>query len=406
MTGIYQRTNHKTAIFFVAILLAAGIPAPAVAAAAPSPAAAASADAEPGASSPAAAGAQCALSSPGVTLGAIPVPSAASDGRGQVIEHLVPMYLPGYYGDPFLQAAVIDHRRWEYSKMFPRLNDMYNSGLDRERVLRLSVDALLIQSRWNHAIAALQEIVSIKPNDNQALFLLGTIYKTLETTDADVIAGENYRCTLLRLRTASPTLGTQLDRLMRSAEKELTTTVESTYSGRTPGAIAVFGESPNIDGTISPGLQTRLDKALEMANRFPEAIIIASGGAVRTPFPEAEVIATYLIENGISSDRILKDNLARDTVGNVISMVRIFKERSIKNVLVVATRVHAPRAQVTLRNAAESAGLHVTLSAVGGGNAAHAGDIRGQMRLGFITAIRGAGLFEPTDFSPAAASAP
>lgn len=43
----------------------------------------------------------------------------------------------------------------------------------------------------------------------------------------------------------------------------------------------------------------RLQKTKEMAQKFPQAKIIVSGGAVKTEFAEADVMAKWLSENGI-----------------------------------------------------------------------------------------------------------
>lgn len=69
---------------------------------------------------------------------------------------------------------------------------------------------------------------------------------------------------------------------------------------------------------------SRLEKALEMAERFPDAKLILSGGDVKTEFTEAAVMKEWLVEQGIEETRLLLDEEARDTHGNAARAAGLF----------------------------------------------------------------------------------
>ena len=63
----------------------------------------------------------------------------------------------------------------------------------------------------------------------------------------------------------------------------------------------VYTDSP------SPVLKFRLDKAVEYLEAHPSVKCIVTGGqGTNEPRPEADVMAEYLVRNGISAERIIK----------------------------------------------------------------------------------------------------
>lgn len=66
----------------------------------------------------------------------------------------------------------------------------------------------------------------------------------------------------------------------------------------------------------------RLEHGLEMAEKYPDAKIILSGGDVRTEYTEASVMKNWLLEQGVDESRIILDEAARDTYGNAIGTLK------------------------------------------------------------------------------------
>ena len=73
-------------------------------------------------------------------------------------------------------------------------------------------------------------------------------------------------------------------------------------------------------------LKYRLDTAIDYLNENPETICIVSGAkGFNEPFTEAEGMARYLEQQGISPDRIIREDLAENTTGNIKYTMEIIK---------------------------------------------------------------------------------
>ena len=74
---------------------------------------------------------------------------------------------------------------------------------------------------------------------------------------------------------------------------------------------AVHGKTP------SRTLRYRLKKAVDYHKQNPDAIIIVSGGqGAQEDISEAEAMKIYLIENGVASDKIIKEDKSTSTTEN------------------------------------------------------------------------------------------
>ena len=74
-------------------------------------------------------------------------------------------------------------------------------------------------------------------------------------------------------------------------------------------------------------LKYRLDKALEYMNENPKTICIVSGGQGHNePYSEAEGMAQYLIEQGMSAERIMKEDKSKTTEQNISNSMKYIKK--------------------------------------------------------------------------------
>ena len=81
----------------------------------------------------------------------------------------------------------------------------------------------------------------------------------------------------------------------------------------------VYTDSP------SPVLKFRLDKAVEYLAAHPSVKCIVTGGqGTNEPRPEADVMAEYLVRNGISAERIIKEDKSVNTTGNMKNAAGLF----------------------------------------------------------------------------------
>lgn len=83
--------------------------------------------------------------------------------------------------------------------------------------------------------------------------------------------------------------------------------------------IVVLGFALNPDGTMKDELLGRLAVALASAERYPNAYVLCTGGGTASENPdttEADAMAAWLEDNGISRDRLIVENKSLDTAQN------------------------------------------------------------------------------------------
>ena len=68
--------------------------------------------------------------------------------------------------------------------------------------------------------------------------------------------------------------------------------------------LIVLGYPADNNGNPSPILKARLDKAIELYRKGVARKIIVTGAAVDNEFVESEVMAVYLVNNGIPQEDI------------------------------------------------------------------------------------------------------
>lgn len=95
---------------------------------------------------------------------------------------------------------------------------------------------------------------------------------------------------------------------------------------------------------ISSALKRRLDAALIYASRYPQVMIVVSGGqGADEACSEASAMKLYLIENGIDARRIIEEDHSVSTYTNFLYTKRILSMKNIK-MMVVTCDFHMYRA--------------------------------------------------------------
>lgn len=324
--------------------------------------------------------------------GILPAPEGKEAGRGRPIEDLVVRYGADYEDDPYLRDQVVQFRRWEWKDLYVELDEKAGERPDYLSTYRLQVEAYLINKNYREALSQLDQILRRDPGDLHALGVSILAAKTL----GDEVEVQRR---LVALEKRSPEAARAVAYFL-----EFTEDVLNHPFGAVPtqslefDAIAVFGQSPNSDGTPSKGLLDRLEKAKEMALRYPRAKIVLSGGPVRTPYAESDVMAKWLIENGVDEDRLLLDPAARDTPGNAIGMVELFKRYKLTRILGVGTQLHIPRATAVLKGYGEYVGYPMQVDGVGGGDPPRDDKKRAEVLYTYVNVARVMGLFTLGDF--------
>lgn len=112
--------------------------------------------------------------------------------------------------------------------------------------------------------------------------------------------------------------------------------------------IVVMGFQLNADGSMRSELYMRMKVALASAEKYPNAYIMCSGGGTAADDPkmtEAKQMAKWLRERGVSSDRIIVENLALSTIENAKFGCKLLYQNypQVKNLAVITSDYHIYR---------------------------------------------------------------
>ncbi len=99
---------------------------------------------------------------------------------------------------------------------------------------------------------------------------------------------------------------------------------------------------------MTPGkaLRRRLDIALELLKHYPNAVTVVSGGqGADESNTEAAAMQKYLIDHGVSEDRILIEDRSHNTIENIRNSLALLAERDLSDrpIIGVSHNYHALR---------------------------------------------------------------
>ena len=107
----------------------------------------------------------------------------------------------------------------------------------------------------------------------------------------------------------------------------------------------VLGFQLAPDGSMRDELIQRLSVALRCAERYPNALIVCTGGGTASEDPtatEAGRMAAWLIENGITAERVIAEDKSLTTAQNAIYTFDILESRypRVKELVIVSSDYH------------------------------------------------------------------
>ncbi len=120
--------------------------------------------------------------------------------------------------------------------------------------------------------------------------------------------------------------------------------------------IIVLGSRIRKDGTLTPILKGRVDKAIEFSKKQKEKnnrdiIFIPSGGKGEDEIiSEAEAMKNYLIENGIDESNIIVENRSINTYQNMKYSKELIDQKHKGNIIFSTTNYHVFRSGVIANN--------------------------------------------------------
>lgn len=109
-------------------------------------------------------------------------------------------------------------------------------------------------------------------------------------------------------------------------------------------AIVILGYGLKDDGTMRLILHTRVLTGLAIAQIFPLAPIIVTGGNPRNGNTEAEQMGKMLRLYGVPRERIILEERANSTVQNAAFSVPLAKQAGTSGIILVTSSSHQDRA--------------------------------------------------------------
>lgn len=113
-------------------------------------------------------------------------------------------------------------------------------------------------------------------------------------------------------------------------------------------AAVVLGNQVFPDGTPSPRLAARLDRAVRLYREGLCPVIIVSGGVGKEGVDEAAAMAGYLFRHGVPERAVILDASGVNTAATARFAARWLSENDGSSILAVSQYFHLPRTSLAL----------------------------------------------------------
>lgn len=122
------------------------------------------------------------------------------------------------------------------------------------------------------------------------------------------------------------------------------------YSLPRPADVAiVLGNTVYADGSPSPRLAARLDRAFQCYEQRQCKLVFVSGGIDASGTDEAQSMCRYLVRRGVPPGSIVVDHAGNDTWSTARNASAFMRNRGLSSALVVTQYFHLPRAIFALK---------------------------------------------------------
>jgi len=103
----------------------------------------------------------------------------------------------------------------------------------------------------------------------------------------------------------------------------------------TQTVIVVLGDRPLDDTTPTVDMVYRVLKGVELAEKFPKAIMIMSGGATKGHTPEAQMMGLITWARGVDPLRIILEDKSQTTRENAKNTANIVGSKNIQQIFII-----------------------------------------------------------------------
>lgn len=113
----------------------------------------------------------------------------------------------------------------------------------------------------------------------------------------------------------------------------------------------VLGSKVMPDGTPSPRLQARLDRAIELYHQDLVRFVLVSGGTGKEGFSEGQVMGDYVVSQNVPASQVIVDEVGNTTRDTAINAARLMRERGLTSAIAVSQYFHITRSRFAFRDA-------------------------------------------------------
>lgn len=131
-------------------------------------------------------------------------------------------------------------------------------------------------------------------------------------------------------------------------------------SSEVPDAVIVLGAAVLVPGIPGPALRRRIEHGADVFFASGARYLVVSGGVVAAPPAEAVLMRSIALERGVPEERIVLEDMARNTFENAVYSGLIIRREGWQRSIVVTDAYHLPRALFCFRRlglAVEGAGV-------------------------------------------------
>lgn len=120
-------------------------------------------------------------------------------------------------------------------------------------------------------------------------------------------------------------------------------------NGSNADLAVVLGNKVNEDGSLSDGLTSRMECALNMYNQKRAKKLFLSGGLGKEGHYEGSEMKEYLINKGVPDSVIIVDNLGNNTIATVENALQLKDSLNFNSILVVSQFFHLTRTKMLFK---------------------------------------------------------
>jgi vancomycin permeability regulator SanA len=111
----------------------------------------------------------------------------------------------------------------------------------------------------------------------------------------------------------------------------------------------ILGAPVHKDGTLSPWLKGRVDKAIDLYRHGRVKKIFASGGPGEEPIPEGNAMRTYLLQKDIPDSNIIPDNRGTNTYFTAKDFIQWNDSMHYTSAFIVTSWYHITRSKYIVK---------------------------------------------------------